>query len=237
MSQFEGSLAEWDEWKHKLVMACSRHPELSDAMQDVMSKAGLTYDLDAIRVDTAVKQRFTRALYRQLVAVTRGEANTVVRSVRDRGAPHCGFAALVLLSQRFNPKTPGRVLQHLTAVLNPPQVKDIRLLQKAVEEWESKRARLKSEFEEDFSDNVSIAILTAMLPRDLQDLVFQQGRVGEALQYRAVRDKVMSIASHRAQMLMPTPMDVGCLDKSSEHWEETWGDAGSLEIDAIRGQC
>ena len=83
-------------------------------------------------------------------------------------------------------------MQYLTTVLSPSPVKDIRLLERAIEEWDSKRSRLKSEFNEEFSDNVCIAILTSMLPRDLQDLVFQQGKTGETLTYKTVRDKVMS---------------------------------------------
>ena len=151
--------------------------------------------------------------------------------MNDKGAGWCGFAALCLLSQRLSPKTPARILQYLSVVLSPPPVKDVRLLERAIDEWDSKRFRLKSEFNEEFSDNVCIAILTSMLSRDLQDLVFQQGKTRETLTYKTVRDKVMSIASHRSQMATPSPMDIGCLGESNEEREEH-------EVDAIiRGNC
>ena len=84
---------------------------------------------------------------------------------------------------------------------------------------------------------MSIALLTSMLPRDIQDMVFQQGRIGEALRYRDVRDKVMGIASNRSHELIPTPMDVSCLEEATAGSEAACGDRGGLEIDAIRGQC
>ena len=139
---------------------------------------------------------------------------------------------MCLLSRRFNPKTPARILQSLTAVLSPPPVKDVRLLERAIEEWESKRSRLKSEFNESFSDNVSIAILTTMLSRDLQDMVFQQGKMGEALTYKDVRDKVMSVASHRAHQATPAPMDVGCVG-DGEHPDNQWGCEDCQDVDAV----
>ena len=76
-----------------------------------------------------------------------------------------------------------------------------------------------------------IAILTTMIPRDLQDFVFQQGQAGETLRYKTVRDKVMSIASHRVQMVTPSPMDIGYLGEPHEEHE-------AYEVDAIvKGNC
>ena len=236
--RFDGTLAKWDEWKFNLLMAFSVAPDLAVAMRDTVMKAGLTNDLNAIRVDQEAMDKYSQPLFRTLCLLTTGEANVVVRSANDRGAGFCGFAALCLLSQRFNPKTPGRVLQYLTTVLSPAPVKDVRLLQRAVEDWEAKRGRLKAEFDEEFSDNVCIAILTSMLPRDLQDLVFQQGQVGEALKYQSIRDKVMSIASHRSQMATPAPMDIGYLGEPHDHQEEHWACEEWQEVDAVtKGNC
>lgn len=229
-----GGGVQWEEWKFQLLMTIrGKSPECAKGMDEALYQAGLTRELDAIVIDSAVKDKFGASLFKTLVQLTTGEANVVVRSVNDRGGGWCGFAALCLLSQRFNPKTPARVLQYLTAVLSPPPVKDVRLLERAIEEWESKRCRLKSEFAEEFSDNVSIAILTSMIPRDLQDYVFQQGQLGKKLLYREVRDKIMSIASHRTQMVTPAPMDVGCLGEAEE-----WEGEEQQDIDAVtRGNC
>ena len=132
----------------------------------------------------------------------------MVRSILDKGAGYCGFAAMHAFNTRFNPKTPTRILQFLSVVVQPPPVKDIRLLAKAVEDWESKKMKLKSEFKEEFTEPVQVAILVSMLPRDLQDMVYQMGHTGN-LVYQEVRDKVMGVANHRCVMAQPTPMDIG----------------------------
>ena len=54
-----------------------------------------------------------------------------------------------MLSQRVNPKTLARILQFLSVILSPAPVKDVRLLERAVEEWELKRGKLKVEFDEE----------------------------------------------------------------------------------------
>ena len=235
--KFGGVLAEWDDWRHQLLMGCHRQPDLPKAMKDVMRQAGVSTDVKDITLDPDVKRRFSLTLYRQLSLLTTGEALTVVRSVEDKFADQCGFGALALLSQRFNPKTPARALQQWASVLDPPRVKDVRLLQRTIEEWESRRGKLKSEFGEDVSDNLSIAILTRMLPRDIQDMVYQLGRAGEKLVYQDVRDKVMGIASNRSHELMPTPMDVGCMEGGRADGGAEWQGQNDQEIDAIRGQC
>ena len=229
--KFDGTLSKWEEWKFNLIISIkARSSECGVAMEDTLQKAGLTRDLSAIRVDTEAKAKYSEPLFKVLVMLTTGEASVVVRSVNDKGAGWCGFAALCLLSQRFNPKTPARILQNLTTVLNPTPVKDVRLLERAIEEWEAKRNRMKTEFDEEFSDNVCIAILTNMIPRDLQDFVFQQGQAGEDLKYRTVRDKIMSIASNRAGLATPTPMDVGCVGEAQEEEPEEY------DVDAVGGR-
>ena len=84
-----------------------------------------------------------------------------------------GFAALGMLAKRYNPKTPSRILHALTQVLSPPTVKDVRQAPRMVEEWEAAKGKLKVEFGEELSEVVQIAILTGMLPSDLQDKVFE----------------------------------------------------------------
>ena len=80
-----------------------------------------------------------------------------------------GFAALGMHAKRYNPKTPSRILHALTQVLSPPTVKDVRQAPRMVEEWEAAKGKLKVEFGEELSEVVQIAILTGMLPSDLQD--------------------------------------------------------------------
>ena len=248
IEKFLGEAGKWQEWLFAVCVAVgSVSRECVLAMEDVIKQAGSIRDvatLDTV-VKADVKKKFGAELFGVLCALTGGEANVVVRSIVQKGAGYCGFAALCALSQRFNPKTPARILQFLSTVLNPPSVKDVRLLERAVEEWEIKIGKLKVEFDEEFSDNVKVAIITGMVPRDLQDMIFQMGRAGENLGYREVRDKVMSIASHRAQMATPTPMEIGWLGQQDQTWdgstddEHGWNFGLETEIDAVGnvGSC
>ena len=235
IEKYSGESGKWQEWLFGVCVAVSGiSPECVMAMEDVVKKAGMIRDITTLDelVNLEVKHKFGSELFGVLCSLTAGEANVVVRSVLQKGAGYCGFAALCMLSQRFNPKTPARILQFLTTVLNPAPVKDVRLLERAVEEWELKKGKLKVEFGEEFSDNVNVAILTGMIPRDLQDIVFQMGHAGEVLKYSAVRDKVMSIASHRAQMAVPTPMDIGQIGGQWEEEPDLW-EGGEVDVDAV----
>ena len=156
---------------------------------------------------------------------------------------HCGFCAFYALNQRFNPKTPARTLQFLHQVINPPKVKDIRLLPKAIEDWEAKKSKLHSEFGEQLSENITAAIFTSMLTTDLQEMVFQ-GQGVENIKYTIIRDKVIATASRRIQMSTPTPMDIGEIDKEQYGQGDYWGNGaaevkgpeyGESEIDLVKG--
>ena len=211
IDKFAGEPSKWQEWLFALLVAVgSVAAECVAAMEGVIKEAGAVTDLTKVKeiVGEDFVKKYAAELFSVLCSLTAGEANIVVRSVVQKGAGFCGFSAICLLSQRFNPKTPARMLQFLSLVLSPQPVKDVRLLERAVEEWELKVGKLRSEFDEDLSDNVKVAILTGMAPKDLQDMVFQLGRAGERLKYPEVRDKIMSVASHRSQMATPVLVDI-----------------------------
>ena len=133
---------------------------------------------------------------------------TVVPNQKMNRVKPDGFAALGMLAKRYNPKTPSTILHALTQVLSPPTVKDVRQASRMVEEWEAAKGQLKVEFGEEFSKVMQIAILTKMLPSDLQDKVFEMVNAGD-LNYLKVRDAIVGIMKNRARVLEPTPMDIG----------------------------
>ena len=61
----------------------------------------------------------------------------------------------------------------MMAVMTPKRVKDVRELTNVVEDWEVKAKNLKTEHDIDLDPRIKVALLTAMLPADLQDYVFQ----------------------------------------------------------------
>ncbi len=54
-----------------------------------------------------------------------------------------------------------------------------------------------------------MAVLVSVLPKELQDMVFQMGKVGDELGYKEVRDKVIAVAGHKAKTKTPKPYDRG----------------------------
>ncbi len=62
----------------------------------------------------------------------------------------------------------------MMTVMQPKRVKDVREMQAAVEEWEVKVKQLKLERDIKPDDRFKVALLTAMLPTDFQDYVFQR---------------------------------------------------------------
>ena len=185
-------------------------PHLSDAMERVALRAESIQDWNSLDgwIDGNVRDEYEGPLWAVLVQHTGGEARTVVLNQKmNQGKPD-GFAALGMLANIYNPKTPSRNLHALTQVLSPPTVKDVRQAPRMVEEWEAAKGKLKVEFGEELSEVVQIAILTGMLPSDLQDKVFEMGNAG-VLKYHKVMDAIVGIMNNRARVLEPTPMDIG----------------------------
>ena len=233
IAKFGGALAQWDEWRHSFCMVCGKLPELYQTMRVVINQAVVCKNVENIRLDdderneAYLREKFSLRLYRYLSLTTTGEAQLVVRGTESRsGGFQCGFVALGALVKWFNPRTPGRIFQHLGIVLNPPKIKDVRLLPKAVEEWEARRAKLALEYNEPMSNSVSIAVFIQMLPKDIQDFVLQYD-LDEKITYQEVREKVVAIAGNRIYDMMPVPMEVGHVAEAAE----------TVEVDAINGVC
>ena len=135
-------------------------------------------------IDGNIRDEYEGPLWAVLVQHTDGEARTVVLNQKmNQGKPD-GFAVVGMLAKRYNPKTPSRILHALTQVLSPPTVKDVRQAPQMVEEWEAAKGKLKVEFGEELSEVVQMAILTGMLPSDLQDKVFEMRNQGGARRWR-----------------------------------------------------
>ena len=104
----------------------------------------------------------------------------------------------------------------MMAVMTPKRVKDVRELTNVVEDWEVKAKNLKTEHDIDLDPRIKVALLTAVLPADLQDYVFQWSDGKSTCE--EMRDWVISMAINRMSMSKPIPMEV---DKvAAEMWNE-----------------
>jgi hypothetical protein len=249
--KYDGSESKWTEWLFNLQVAVGRASnECFLALDHLMKntpeevKAGVLNDV----VTTEVRTKYTGELLGILCELTTGEANVVVRSIIDKGLGYCGFGGLVALKLRFNPKTPTRILQQLIGVISPPQVKDLRFVAKAIEDWEAKKAKLKMDHDESFTEQSETAIMLKMMPKELQDMAFQMTHSGSKLKYAEVRDKLIGVSSNRISLSTPTPMDIGQVGGGGGEHECTWwgcDDAGGdrdgeeeWHVNAMgKGQC
>ena len=226
LEKFSGEDSQWQEWVFNLIMTTKKvSKEVGEAMERIILECGTKLEMAIVKgivKDDGLMNKYGAEMFAILCELTGGEANAVVRGVNFKGMGHCGFCAFYALNQRFNPKTPARTLQFLQLVVNPPKVKDIRLLPKAIEDWEARQSKLKSEFGESLSENLTTAIFTSMLPTDLQEMVFQsQG--SDEVKYAIIRDKVVAVASRRIQMSQPVPMDVGEIAEGQYGAGDYWG--------------
>ena len=65
---------------------------------------------------------------------------------------------------------------------------------------------------------MKIAIVLSMLPKDLQENLYERGQVTEDLKYVDIRDHLLRLANAKAQLVKPTPMDVGWMA-----YQQGWG--------------
>ena len=92
-------------------------------------------------------------------------------------------------------------------VQTPGVIKDDKDIPRGVEEWELKCARIKEEYgeREGLTDGMNVPILISIIPKEMQDMVYQMGKLDEDLPHQEVRDKVIGVAGQRAQRRTPTP--------------------------------
>ena len=158
MEKFTGVESQWPEWVFNLVMKIKTvDKEVGKAMERIMLQSGTIIEKEVVKQivnNEQLELKYGAELFSILLELTGGEANSVVRGVINKGMDHCGFCSFYALNQRFNPKTPARTLQFLHQVINPPKVKDIRLLPKAIEDWEARKSKLRTEFGETSSENL-----------------------------------------------------------------------------------
>ena len=69
----------------------------------------------------------------------------------------------------LGPKTLASGLKAINAVHNPSRITEVRQIDVALEEWETKIERLSVEYGETISGKVKLAILYGILPREVQE--------------------------------------------------------------------
>ena len=84
-----------------------------------------------------------------------------------------------------------------------------------VEKWEARVLNLLREYNEALSERMKVAAITSMCPRDVQDLISQQGdKLGD---YMKVREQIKAIILNRSSRVGgAVPMDIGAAAQAHE---------------------
>ena len=111
--------------------------------------------------------------------MTEGDPKNILRGLLDKTGKSDGFMGLILLNGRYDARTPANLMKDYADAVNPPQLKNAQGIIKGISDWESRLAGLKSKHDEDLGPNVKLAILINMLPKDYQDICYQQGSLSK----------------------------------------------------------
>jgi hypothetical protein len=95
-----------------------------------------------------------------------------------------------------------------------------------LDEWDEKLAKLRTQYSQDLTNKMKVALMYSMLPKDLQEKVFDACSVawdgtseGDARElYLKVKSQVKNLAKARREMQGPKPMEVDRV------WPDQWGE-------------
>ena len=163
-------------------------------------------------------------MYNLLLNITTGEANAVVR--RSLGS---GWLAWKRLTSSLNPRTLASGIKAISSVLNPTRVVSSAKADQVLDEWEDKMVKLQVEYGQVITSKMKVAVLYAMMPKDLQEKVLDACAVNwdetseqDAGQlYLKVKGQLKNLAKARREMQGPKPMEV---DRVSSSWADWGGD-------------
>ena len=118
----------------------------------------------------------------------------------------------------------------LTEVIHPPRAKNLSDIEGNLIKWEEKAKGLASQFKEELSNGMKLAIFTSMLPAEMQDFVYTHA--DQKTQYEDLREKARAMTSNKVANLDRTPVD-------QVEEEDVWYESEEEQIDAVSGhvQC
>ena len=242
LSVFGGNPKEYEEWsvKFRSVIRAgdARVGQLMSAIEKECSEERLLmnkYDQlepEFDRADEMLIIQSSAEMYNLLLNVTTGEANAVVR--RSLGA---GWLAWKRLTSSLNPRTLASGIRAISSVLTPPKVTHATKADQTLDEWEDKIAKLSTEYGQELTSKVKVAVLYAMMPKDMQEKILDACAVNwddtseaDAGQlYMKIKTQLRNLAKARREIAGPRPMEVDRVSawewsEPTSAWAGGWGD-------------
>jgi hypothetical protein len=241
LTVFDGSQKNFEEWSVKfrsLVKSGDvKVGRLMEAIEDSCTEEKLAMnkfnELEPAwdQQDEAFIAQSAAEMYNVLLNTTTGEANAVVR--RSLGM---GWLAWKRLVSSLNPRTLASGIKAISGVLNPAKITNAAKADAMLDEWDDKLAKLRTEYSQDLTSKMKVAVLYSMLPKDLQERVLDACSVawdgtteGDATElYAKVKAQVKNFAKARRELQGPKPMEVDMVtnkwaDWSPDDWPDQWG--------------
>jgi hypothetical protein len=238
LAVFDGNQKNFEEWSVKfrsLVRAADvKVGRLMEAIEDTCTEEQLAENKfvelipDWDKEDEAFIAQSSAEMYNVLLNVTTGEANAVVR--RSLGM---GWLAWKRLVSSLNPRTLASGIKAISGVLNPVKITNAAKADAMLDDWDDKLAKLRTEYSQDLTNKMKVAVLYSMLPKDLQERVLDacsvswdattEGDAGEL--YAKVKAQVKNFAKARRELQGPKPMEVDHVTGKWADWSlGEWGD-------------
>jgi hypothetical protein len=235
VKMFNGDSKDWDEFATKLRSQVAAGDGQAAEILDVVETEMKEEDLEAMDWTMLADERFSEDDLKQvserfhnlLLNLTTGEANAVVRRCRRNG-----LWAWKRLCTTLNPRTLASGVKAISAVLAPGKIACGAKADQAIEVWEDKMSKLSTEYGEQLSAKMKVAVLYGMLPKDLQERVLDKCAVNwdgmketdALIIYNKVREEVKNIAKSRRDMSNPRPMEVDRVQVEKKWWADEFDD-------------
>ena len=177
-------------------------------------------------------------MYNLLLNMTTGEANAMVRRCNGQG-----WLAWKKITSSLNPRTLASGIKAISAVLSPGKM----IAAKAdveIETWEDRMAKLSTEYGQEVSGKMKVAVLYSMLPKDLQEKVLDECAINwDATKesqanelFVKLKTSIKNIAKSRREAQGPKPMEVDRVSGAWADWsEDDWGDGAATNLDHSAG--
>ena len=241
---FSGDQKEWEEFQCKLKgQVGAGDPKVLNLIEEIEAGAEATAEEenwalvgDESHTEEAVEE-ISKKLHNVLLSLTTKEANAVVRRCRGNG-----LWAWKRLSSTLNPRTLASGIKMISSVLNPNKITHAAKADIMIEEWEDRMKKLQTEYTEEISAKMKVAVLYAMLPKDLQERVLDKCAVNwdstkesdAENTYSKVREEIKNIAKSRRDMVTPKPMEVDQVYRN-HYWTESGKQEPKVDVDAEDG--
>lgn len=178
--------------------------------------------------------RSSSEMYNLLLNMTTGEANAMVR--RCQGL---GWLAWKKLTSSLNPRTLASGIKAISAALSPGKITQAARADNEIDLWEDRMVKLQTEYGQDVSFKMKVAVLYSMLPKDLQERVLDECAVNwdetpekeAGVLFSKIKNQIKNIAKSRREMSGPKPMEVDAV----MDWAD-WSDWNQSEETEERDQ-